>query len=48
MILTPGSGHPSPFETSWTLLVAAATVALAVRETRRDASTVGARTVEAT
>jgi hypothetical protein len=36
MVLTPGSGHPSPFETSWTLAIAALTVALAVRECRRD------------
>jgi len=31
MVLTPGSGHPTPFQTAWTLVVAAATVALAVR-----------------
>jgi hypothetical protein len=31
MVLTPGSGHPTPFETAWTLVVAAATVALAIR-----------------
>jgi hypothetical protein len=31
MILTPGSGHPSPFDTAWALVVAAVTVALAVR-----------------
>lgn len=37
MVLTPGSGHPSPFETSWTLAVAALTVALAVRECRDSA-----------
>jgi hypothetical protein len=32
MVVTPGSGHPTPFETSATLLVATATIALAVRE----------------
>jgi hypothetical protein len=31
MIVTPGSGHPSPFDTAWALAVAAVTVALAVR-----------------
>ena len=31
MYLTPGSGHPTPFETSWTLCVALVTIALAVR-----------------
>jgi alpha-1,2-mannosyltransferase len=31
MVLTPGSGHPTPFETSVTLVVAAVTIALAVR-----------------
>jgi hypothetical protein len=35
MFLTPGSGHPSPFQTSWTLAVAALTIALAVRATER-------------
>jgi hypothetical protein len=34
MVLTPGSGHPTPFETSVTLVVAAATIALAVRAAR--------------
>jgi alpha-1,2-mannosyltransferase len=34
MFLTPGSGHPTPFQTSWTLLVAVVTVALAVRASR--------------
>jgi hypothetical protein len=33
MMITPGSGHPTPFETSWTLIVAALTVALALRAT---------------
>ena len=32
MIITPGSGHPTPFETSWTLAVAAVTIGLAMRE----------------
>jgi hypothetical protein len=31
MFLTPGSGHPTPFQTSWTLTVAVVTVVLAVR-----------------
>jgi glycosyl transferase family 87 len=31
MVLTPGSGHPTPFQTAWTLAVAVATVALAIR-----------------
>ena len=33
MVLTPGSGHPTPFETAWTLGVASLTIALALRET---------------
>lgn len=33
MVITPGSGHPTPFETSMTLAVAAATIALAMRAT---------------
>lgn len=33
MVVTPGSGHPTPFETSWTLAVAALAIGLAVRET---------------
>ena len=48
LIVTPGSGHPTPFQTSWTLVVAALTIVLAlracfrvsptetVREARRD------------
>ena len=35
MVVTPGSGHPTPFETAWTLAVAALTIALAVRVARR-------------
>jgi hypothetical protein len=31
LVLTPGSGHPSPFETAWTLGIAAITIALAIR-----------------
>jgi hypothetical protein len=31
MVITPGSGQPTPFETAWTLAVAALTVALALR-----------------
>jgi hypothetical protein len=34
MVLTPGSGHPTPFQTSWTLAVAALTIALALRAAR--------------
>ena len=33
MVLTPGSGHPTPFETVWTLVIAALVVALALRRT---------------
>jgi hypothetical protein len=33
MVITPGSGHPTPFETSATLVVAALTIALALRAT---------------
>ena len=40
MVVTPGSGHPTPFETSATLAVAAITIALALR-----ASTQGVRPV---
>ena len=35
MVITPGSGHPTPFETAWTLAVAACTVALALRASVR-------------
>jgi hypothetical protein len=31
MVLTPGSGHPSPFETSATLAIAVVTIGLALR-----------------
>jgi hypothetical protein len=31
MVLTPGSGHPTPFETAATLVVAVMTFALALR-----------------
>jgi hypothetical protein len=34
MVVTPGSGHPTPFQTAWTLAVALVTVVLAVRESR--------------
>jgi Glycosyltransferase family 87 len=34
MFLTPGSGQPTPFQTSWTLFVALVTVGLAVRASR--------------
>jgi Glycosyltransferase family 87 len=36
-VVTPGSGQPSPFETATTLLVATATVAVAVRSARGQA-----------
>lgn len=32
MVLTPGSGQPTPFETAWTLTAAGVTLALALRE----------------
>jgi hypothetical protein len=34
MVVTPGSGQPTPFETAWTLAVAASTVLLCLREAR--------------
>ena len=34
MVVTPGSGHPTPFQTAWTLMIALVTVLLAVRESR--------------
>jgi hypothetical protein len=34
MVVTPGSGHPTPFETSATLVVAALTIGLALRSSR--------------
>ena len=37
MIVTPGSGHPTPFQTSATLVVAAVTIALALRASLRTA-----------
>lgn len=45
MFLTPGSGHPSPYQTSWTLAVAALTIALAVRASteRRGHEPIAAR-----
>lgn len=36
MLVTPGSGHPAPWQTAWTLAVAAATIALALRVVLRD------------
>jgi hypothetical protein len=32
MVITPGSGHPTPFETAATLAIAAVTIGLALRE----------------
>ncbi len=37
MVVTPGSGHPTPFETAATLVIAAITIALALRRTRARA-----------
>jgi len=34
MFLTPGSGQPTPLQTSWTLFVALVTVGLAIRASR--------------
>ena len=36
LVLTPGSGHPTPFETSWTLAVAAVVIGLALRQPARE------------
>lgn len=36
MVITPGSGHPTPFETAATLAIAALTVGLAVRASIRE------------
>ena len=41
MIITPGSGQPTPFQTSWTLVIALATIALAVRTSRAGVRPVG-------
>jgi glycosyl transferase family 87 len=38
MILTPGSGHPTPFQTAWTLGMAMVVFALALRATRLRSS----------
>jgi hypothetical protein len=42
LVITPGSGHPSPFDTAWALAVATVTFALAIRastvESRQSAS----------
>lgn len=37
MVVTPGRGHPTPFETSATLAVAALTIAMALRASREAA-----------
>jgi hypothetical protein len=37
MVVTPGSGQPTPFETAATLVVAALTFALALRASVRSA-----------
>ena len=44
MFLTPGSGQPTPFQTSWTLLVALATFALAIHASRAGFSEAAHRT----
>ncbi len=43
MVLTPGSGHPTPFQTAWTLGVAALIVVLALRATRARSEVVDER-----
>jgi len=43
MVVTPGSGHPSPFETAATLTVAALTVAVALRAAGAAARSAGTR-----
>ena len=43
MVITPGSGHPTPFETAWTLGVAAVVVALSVRASRAEVEPAGVR-----
>lgn len=37
MVVTPGSGHPTPFETAATLAIAALTIALALRASSEEA-----------
>jgi hypothetical protein len=37
MVVTPGSGHPTPFETAATLATAALTIALALRASSEEA-----------
>ena len=39
MVITPGSGHPTPFETAWTLGVTALTIGLALRGPETVAAT---------
>jgi hypothetical protein len=41
MVITPGSGHPTPFETSATLVIAALTIALALRRSLQGVRAVG-------
>jgi hypothetical protein len=41
MVITPGSGHPTPFETGWTLGTAAVTVLLALWTSARGVATAG-------
>ena len=41
MFITPGSGDPTPFDTAWTLGVAAVTIGLAVRASRAGVRPVG-------
>jgi Glycosyltransferase family 87 len=39
MVLTPGSGHPTPFETAWTLGITALIIGLALRQPISEAAT---------
>lgn len=44
LVLTPGSGQPTPFETAWTLAVAAIVLVAALRATRARAAGAPAQT----
>jgi Glycosyltransferase family 87 len=44
MFLTPGSGQPTPFQTSWTLAVALTTMALAIRASAAEDRAMDTRT----
>ena len=47
MLITPGSGDPTPFDTAWTLGVAAVTIGLAVRASRAGIRPVGSDSARA-